>query len=184
MILEKVRVSYVNFIEPQETLSGDLAYGCCVLIDKDDKENLARIKKAIDKAKEKGKSSKWGGKVPKFRNEPLRDGDQELKSGDRTGKEYENCYFFNCSMKANKGKPGLVTADLKPVMDGDTFYSGCYVNIDVNPYPFSFKGNSGIGWGLQNVMFVMDGDRLDGRQSATDAFASLAPDIANDDTPF
>jgi hypothetical protein len=175
IVLENVRVSYVNFLEPKESLNGELAYSCCVLIPKDDKANLARVEQAIEKAIVKGKSTKWGGKKPKFRYEPLRDGDTELESGDREGKEYEGHYFFNCTMKAKAGKPGVVDENCKPVMDSNKFYSGCYVHIEVNPYPYSNSGNSGIGWGLQNVMFVEDGDRLDGRRSATEAFESLAP---------
>lgn len=186
MILRKVRVSYVNFVEPKENLSGDLTYGCCVLINKDDKDNLARVNNAINNAIAKGKSTKWGGKKPKFRYEPLRDGDEELESGDREGNEYKGTRFFNCSLKAKFGKPGLVDENLQPVMDSEKFYSGCYVNIDVSPYPYKNSGNSGIGWGLNNVMFVMDGDRLDGRQTATDAFTNLAPqtDEENEDVPF
>ncbi len=175
MILENVRVSYVKFDEPEEDLNGDLAYGCCVLIDKKDKKNLARLDAEIKKQVEKGMTKKWGGKKPKFKNDPLRDGDEELESGDRVGSEYKGQMFFNCSMKAKRGKPGLVDANKQPVMEQGLFYSGCIVNIDVGGFPYSFKANNGIGWGLQNVMFVEDSDRLDGRQSAEDAFQSLAP---------
>ncbi len=72
--------------------------------------------------------------------------------------------------------------NLQPVMDNDKFYSGCYVHIQVNPYPYKNSGNSGVGWGLQNVMFVEDGDRLDGRRTADEAFASLAPSTPTEQT--
>jgi hypothetical protein len=175
IVLENVRVSYISFMEPKENLNGELAYGCCVLISKEDKDNLARVEQAIDKAITKGMSSLWGGKKPKFRYEPLRDGDAEIASGDREGKEYAGHMFFNCAMKAKMGKPGLVDENCKPVMDQNKFYSGCYVHIEVNPFPYKNSGNSGVGWGLQNVMFAEDGDRLDGRRDPTDAFANLAP---------
>lgn len=175
IVLENVRVSFINFLEAKENLNGELSYGCCVLIPKDDEDNLARVNQAIEKAITKGKSSLWGGKKPKFRYEPLRDGDKELETGDREGKEYEDHFFFNCSMKAKMGRPGLVDENCKPVMDQNKFYSGCYVHIEVNAYPYKNSGNSGVGWGLQNVMFAEDGDRLDGRRSADEAFANLAP---------
>lgn len=188
IILKRVRASYVQIIEPKENLSGNEAYSCCVLIDKDDKANLALVDKAIQKAIAKGKATIWGGKKPSFRYQPLRDGDAELKSEERSGKEYENCCFFNPSILAAKGKPGVVDENLRPVIKADKVYSGCYVNIEVNPYPYKNSGNAGVGWGLQNVMFCEDGDRLDGRQSAENAFASLAPenadDIPDDDIPF
>lgn len=175
VILENVRVSYVQIFEPKENLSGNDAYSLCALIDKDDKPNMDRINKAVEKAIMKGKSSIWGGKKPKFRYDPVRDGDAELESGDRTGDEHKNCFFINPSMLASKGKPGIVDENLHPVMNADKIYSGCYCNLEVNPFPFKNKGNCGIGWGLNNVMFVEDGDRLDGRRSAQSAFANLAP---------
>jgi len=181
MILENVRVSFVNLAEPKENLSGQLKYGCQVHIDKDDKANLARAKAGVDKAIAKGKSKMWAGKKPKFRYEPLRDGDQELEDGDQTDRSYEGVIFLNASKDPKYGKVGMVDSDLSPIMDADKIYSGCYCNVDVNPFPFSNSGNNGIGWGINNVMFVEDGDRLDGQQSTDQAFASLAPERDGED---
>ena len=174
IIVENVRVSYVKVHTPAENPSGELVYSCCILIPKDDKANLARVNDAINKAKERGLKV-WGGKVPKFKYQPLRDGDAELASGDREGAEYKGCYFINASMKAKQGKPGVVDEHARPILNQDKPYSGCYCHVDINPYPYKNSGNTGIGWGLQNIMFVEDGDRLDGRRSAQDAFGSLAP---------
>ncbi len=175
-ILENVRVSFVNVVEPAESLSGDLKYSVQIQIENDDKANLERANTAIEKAIIKGKATKWGGKKPKFRYEPLRDGNAELKSGDQTDKCYENVKFFSASKDPKYGKPGVVDENLQPIMDAGKIYSGCYCNVDVNPYPYDNSGNKGVGWGLSNIMFVEDGDRLDGQQSAQDAFASLAPE--------
>jgi len=184
MILENVRVSFVHVVEPEENLSGDLKYSCQVHIEKDDKANLARVNAGVEKAIAKGKSKSWGGKKPKFRYEPLRDGDAELKSGDVTDKSYEGVMFLNASKDPKYGKVGLVDENLAPIIDSDKIYSGCYCNVDVNPFPYSNSGNNGVGWGLSNVMFVEDGDRLDGQQSANEAFASLAPETAEEATDF
>jgi len=181
IVLENVRVSFVNVVEPAENPSGNLAYNCCVLVDKGDKGNLARVADILEKTKKAGISKSWGGKLPKFKNQPFRDGDAELESGDREGSEYKNCMFFNPSMLASKGKPGVVDENLAPVMSKDKIYSGCYCNVQVSAYPYNHPvGGKGIGWGLQNVMFVEDGDRLDGRESAENAFASLAPQTAGE----
>ena len=59
----------------------------------------------------------------------------------------------------------------KPIIDSDTFYSGCYGHVHVNLFPYNTAGNRGIGVGLNNLMKSADGDRLDGRKSAEDAFA-------------
>lgn len=180
-ILESVRVSFVNVIEPAEDLSGKLKYSVQIHIEDDDKANLERAKKAVDGAIAKGKSSKWGGKKPKFRYEPLRDGNAELKSGDQTDKCYKDVIFFSASKDPKYGKPGVVDVNLQPIMDAGKIYSGCYCNVDVNPFPYDYNGNRGIGWGLSNIMFVEDGDRLDGQQSAADAFRLLAMEKSEED---
>jgi len=184
IVLENVRIAYVNIFEPEENLSGDLAYGCEIRIEKDDKENLARVNAAIEKAIAKGKQTKWGGKKPKFQYDPLRDGDKEIEEGceDKSLKGY---FFKGASRPLKKGKPGIVDENVQPCMDDSKFYSGCYANVEVNLYPYKNGGNAGVGWGLNNIMFVEDGDRLDGQQSAQDAFQSLAPQTPeDDDIPF
>jgi len=181
MILKNVKVSFVKFDDPEENMNGKLSYGCCVLIDKDDKANLAALEKEIERATIKGVADKWAGKKPaKFAYKPLRDGDEEIAlyketDGDegREGAEYKNHLFINPSMLASYGKPGLVDANLNPVMEKGLFYSGCIVNIDVSAFPYMYQKNKGIGWGFNNVMFVKDSDRLDGRQSAENAFEGL-----------
>ena len=186
IILENVRIAFVNVIEPAENLSGQLKYSAQVRISKDDKANIERAREAIEKAIAKGKATKWGGKKPKFRYEPLRDGDKEIELGEQEDKTLAGHYFFSASKDPRYGKPGVVDENLQPILDADKLYSGCYVNIDVNPFPFDSNGNKGIGWGLANLMFVEDGDRLDGQRSAADAFGSLAPKSAEEanDTDF
>ena len=171
MITGECIISYPAVFEPKENLSGALKYGCSLLINKKDTETLAAIQKAIDKAIKRGKEKNWDGKLPKFRYEPLRDGDEELASGDKTDAIYKGKVFLNCSSNT---APGVVGPDAKPLMDQTKLYAGCIVRADINPYPYKHAGNAGIGWGLQNIMLVSDGDRLDGRQSAEDAFADVA----------
>jgi len=153
-----------------------MKYSCSLLIPKSDTAGVAEIEKAIQTAVEKGKSDLWKGKVPKFRYSPLRDGDEELKSGEKTDRSYEGHYFLNCS---SNDAPGLVDRKAKPAFDDDLIYAGCYVRADINAFPYSNGGNNGVGWGLNNVMFWADGERLDGRQRAEDAFGGFATD--NDD---
>jgi hypothetical protein len=69
-------------------------------------------------------------------------------------------------------------------MEEGKIYSGCFCHIEVSAYPFKRSGNNGVGWGLNNVMFVSDGDRLDGRRSAQSAFASLAPQEPSETNDF
>jgi len=187
MITSVCRISFPALFEPKANPSGALKYSCSLLIPKSDVAGDEAVKKAVDKAIEQGKEKLWKGKVPKFRYEPLRDGDAELASGEKTSKEYEGHYFLNCA--ANTA-PGVVGPDAKPLFDQGAIYAGCYVRADVNPYPYSNSGNHGVGWGLNNVMLVREGERLDGRQKAEDAFAGFTEPEAlsqggfGEDVPF
>lgn len=179
MITNEMIISYPALFEAKPNPSGDLKFSCSLLIDKSDEAGVKALQDAISRATEKGKSTIWGGKVPNFRYKPLRDGDEELASGEKTDPVYKGKFFLNAS--ANDA-PGVVGPDAKPLMDRSAIYAGCIVRADINPFPYKNSGNSGVGWGLNNVMLVRDGERLDGRQKAEDAFAGFAAnEEANDD---
>ena len=173
MITGPVIISYPSIFEPKENPSGAMKYSCSVLIDKKDTKTVTEFENAIDAAIKKGRENipAWKSKAPKFRYKPLRDGDEELEDGTKTDPVYENKLFINCS---SNDAPGVVGPDAKPLMNQDDLYAGCIVRLDVNPFPYSNSGNNGIGWGLNNVMLIKDGDRLDGRRKAEDAFGSFA----------
>lgn len=171
MITGLMIISYPHIYEPAENPSGKMKYSCSLLIDKGDKKTIEALQAAINKAISRGKDKLWDGKLPKFRYEPLRDGDQELADGEKTDAIYKNKLFLNCS---SDSAPGVVGPDAKPLMDQTKLYAGCIVRADINPFPYSNSGNKGIGWGLNNIMLVNDGERLDGRQNAEDAFADHA----------
>jgi len=179
MIITNVRISFAVLDVPKEDPSGRLGYSATFLIPKTDKALVKAIEAEIASAISKGKERFWGGKVPHFENKALRDGDAELESGKREGEEYVGHFFINASSKASKNnpeprKPGLVDAHCRPITEPGTIYSGCIVHADVNAYPYNNTSNKGVAWGLNNVMFVADGERLDGRMNALTAFASFA----------
>lgn len=167
MISGEAIISYPALFEPKVNPSGALKYSCSLLFSKTDAATLADLKKHIDIAITRGKETKWSNKLPKFRYQPLRDGDEELASGDKTDPIYEGKLFLNCSSDT---APGVVGPDAKILMDQNALYAGCIVRADINPFPYKHSGNSGIGWGLNNIMLIADGARLDGRQNAEDAF--------------
>ena len=170
MITGKVLLSYPNLFEAKPNPSGVLKFSASFLIDKTDKATIDEVNKHVDKAKEKGKTNLWANKLPTFRYEPMRDGDAELASGIKTDPIYEGKFFINASADT---APGVVGPDAKPLMDRNQIYAGCIVRADINPFPYKNSGNCGIGWGLNNIMLVSDGERLDGRQNAEDAFGSF-----------
>lgn len=176
MITGKCIISYPALFEPKENPSGALKFSASFLFDKTDVKTIKEINAAIDKAKAKGKATIWANKMPTFRYLPLRDGDAELASGEKTKPIYKGKFFLNASSDT---APGVVGPDGKPLFDQNKLYAGCIVRGDINPFPYKNSGNCGVGWGLNNVMLVADGDRLDGRVDAKDAFASFVADEDN-----
>lgn len=163
------RISFANIWEPKAINGGDEKYSVSCLIPKSDKNTIARIQKAVEAAKEDGKTRKWGGKIPPNLKLPLRDGDIDRPDDEN----YEDCYFLNAS---SKDAPQVVDRKVNPVLDPMMVYSGCYCNVSVNFYAFNANGNRGVAAGLGNIQFVRDGERLSGKASADADFDALEDD--------
>lgn len=163
------RISFANIWEPKAINGGDVKYSVSCLIPKSDKKTLARIQKAVEAAKEDGKTRKWSGKIPPNLKLPLRDGDIDRPDDEN----YEDCYFLNAS---SKDAPQVVDRKVNPVLDPMMVYSGCYCNVSVNFYAFNANGNRGVAAGLGNIQFVRDGERLSGKASADADFDALEDD--------
>jgi hypothetical protein len=182
VITGKVRLSYAKIWEPEPDDNGVLWFSTSILIPKSDKETLRKIKAAVDAAIEQGKS-KWGGKIPSNLKKPLRDGDAERPDDEA----YAEHYYLNAK---SKNKPGIAKpigkgADGKTkfqeITDSTEVYSGCYVRVSLNFYPFEAKGNRGVAVGLNNIVKVQDGEPLGGRARIEDEFADEDFDDIYDD---
>jgi hypothetical protein len=188
MIITNIRFSYLNAFKPAPNPSGDLKFSASILIPKSNTKLIASIKADINKAVEKGiNDNKFtAAQVKAGIRIPLRDGDEEHDAGNR-GPEYKDCFFINSS---SNNAPGVVDNHLQPIIDSDEFYSGCYGHADVNFFPYNTAGNRGVGVGLNNLLKIKDGERLDGRQAAEDAFEKYAEEpeseslVGDDDIPF
>lgn len=165
VITGKVRFSYANVFEPTAMQDDQTPkYNVSIIISKSDTKTVEAIKKAIEAAKEAGKSkiADKNGKIPVNLKTPLRDGDEE-RPDDPT---YENSYFINAN---SERKPGIVDRDLNPIMSRDDFYSGCYGRASINFYAFNVN-SKGIACGLNNLQKLEDGERLAGGSSAEEDF--------------
>jgi hypothetical protein len=175
VITGKVRFSYAHVWEATAIDEGQKPkFSVSLLIPKSDTKTIARIKAAVEAAKQQGKASKFGGKIPANLKLPLRDGD-----GERPDDEvYAGNYFINASAIT---RPGVVDINRDPITEKADFYSGCYGIASINFYPFRVSGNKGVACGLNNVMKTADGEMLGGgRQSAEDDFAEVEVDTADD----
>ena len=76
--------------------------------------------------------------------------------------------------KANsKTAPQIVDKAVKPILDRDEVYSGCYGRVSLSFYAFNSNGNKGVACGLGNIQKIKDGDSLGGRPTAVDDFTTL-----------
>jgi hypothetical protein len=169
-----VRFSYLHVWEPKAVDEDqDPKYSVSLIIPKSDKALIKRIQTAIEAAKQAGKDSKFGGKIPANLKLPLRDGDAERPDDEN----YKNSFFINCSAKT---KPGIVDKNRQPIMEQDQVYSGCFGFASVTFYPFNTSGNKGVAAGLNHIMKTKDADPLGGRSTAENDFAELQVDDDDD----
>lgn len=160
-----VRFCYCHVFEPTAMNEGDIPkYNIAILISKDDEKTLKAIEKAIENAKQAGKSKivDKNGNFPRTLKLPLRDGDEERPDDPA----YENMYFINASTTR---KPSIVDKDLNPIMSQDEFYSGCYGRASINFYAFNVN-SKGIAAGLNNLQKLKDGEPLVGGSTAEEDF--------------
>lgn len=166
---KNTRLSYFHGWEPTSINGGPERYSVSVLIPKDDKETVKAINDAVDTAIEEG-IAKFGGKKPNKAaiKLPLRDGDTE-----REDEAYAGHWFINANSKT---APQIVDKAVKPILDRDEVYSGCYARVSLNFYAFNSNGNKGIACGLGNIQKIRDGEPLGGRSSAADDFSTEEDD--------
>ena len=163
------RLSYFHGWEPVSINGGAEKYSVSVLIPKSDKETIKAVEAAVDAAIEEG-IAKFGGKKPNKAaiKLPLRDGDLV-----RDDEAYKGHYFVNANSNT---APQIVDKAVKPILDRDEVYSGCYGRVSLNFYAFNSNGNRGVACGLGNIQKIKDGEPLGSRSLASDDFTSLEDD--------
>lgn len=113
---------------------------------------------------------------------PMKDLDRGVyKTPFHKGSEKEYAGFaeaaYYCTLSA-VSQPGVISVEggeLPP----SAVYPGCYVRASVNPFAYDNMGK-GIAIGLNNIRFISDGERLDGRTSAAEDFGSDPEEYAQD----
>ena len=164
IVTNKVRFSYAHVFQPQAAIEGGTPkYSVSIIIPKSDTETVAKLQKAFEDTKQ-GAAAVFGGTVPKMVKGGLRDGDMERENDPA----YANSYFINAN---SAQKPGVVDADLNPIIDPNEFYSGCYGRASITFYPYNAQGAKGIACGLNNIQKLEEGERLGGASTAAADFA-------------
>ena len=159
------RFSYLHCWAPDSVNGSEPKYGVSAIIPKSDTATVNAIKAAIEAAK-KDSASKWGGKIPPNLKLPLRDGDVDRPEDEA----YAGCYFLNAN---SRQAPQVVDSRVRPILDQNEVYSGCYGKISVTFYGYSNNGNRGIAAGLNNIQKLKDGESLGGRAKASEEFETV-----------
>ena len=167
------RWSYANVWQPKSINGGVPKFSVSLIIPKSDKKTIEAIKKAIQAAYKEGEAKLKGNSrsVPPLESikTPLRDGDTERPDDEA----YANSYFLNANSTT---QPGIVDANVQPILTRSEVYSGVYGRASINFYAFNSNGNRGIACGLNNLQKIRDGEPLGSRTSAEDDFADFAED--------
>jgi hypothetical protein len=166
MIVKNALVDWLFVWEP----GGKGKYSVCIILPKTDpqwKAIEAEYERAIAKGIADNKFTKQQTQSSAFKR-IIRDGDVEIETEGRAA-HYKGTKFFNAN---NKNQPGIVGQNGQPLLDSKRLYSGCTCHVDVGLFPFNNE-SKGIGAGFNNIMLVKEGERLDGRKSAEEAFSGL-----------
>lgn len=164
------RWSYANVWEPKAIGEGTTPkFSISLIIPKSDTVTVNKINAAIEAAYREGEAKLKGNSktLPALSaiKSPLRDGDIE-RADDPA---YADAYFINANALT---APGIVDADLNPILTRSEVYSGVYGRASITFYAFNSNGNKGIACGLNNLQKIRDGEPLGSKASPETDFAA------------
>ena len=156
----KVRLTYAFLWKPRpadEENQRVEKFSTSLLIPKTDQQTIQLFNTALQNAIIQGQQKGlWGAALPSNFKVPLRDGDAECAE---KGEEYAGHWFLNAS---STRRPQIVDINRNDIWEESDVYSGCYARVCINLFPFSQRGNRGIGCGLEAVQKICDGEALGG----------------------
>ena len=176
-----VRLSYANIAQPRKNDDGKAKYSSQIIIDKTDKKTIKAFERAIEELKADPKAvAKVEGKAAYLKLN-LRDGDTDEAVADQP-EVYAGKFFIN----ANSDKQPIVFNRDKIKMDQfdveEEIYSGVYAQVAISVFAYNFNGKKGVGFGLNGIRKVKDGERLGGvHVSANDFGDDDLGDLDDDD---
>ncbi len=109
-VIVPCRISFANIWEAKSINGGEEKYSVSLLIPKDDKTTLSKIKKAIEAAKEAAKDKKWNGKILPNLKLPMHDSDIDRPDDEN----YTGHFFFNATFK---DAPQIVDRKVQPILN-------------------------------------------------------------------
>jgi len=196
---ELVRMSYANVWEPKmNDMANKLQYSIQLIIPKKNKAVVKQVYDAIDaalkKGLDKGKITSQQLKSPSFKKNIVKDGDEKYKEDEIKYAHLKDCFYMD---SRSDDPPKMYDKYNKQIPEDnkEDFYSGCWGRASLVFYVFAAKSktgailNMGVTSSLVGLQKVEDGERFDGKISASDEFEEYA-DIAtiavdnSEDVPF
>ncbi len=180
IVLENVRASYVHILKAYspDPARQEPKFQITILVPKTDTANKAKIDASIQAATRNGLEGKWNGVMPPIVPNPVHDGDGVKQNGEEYAPECKGHWVFTASSRADSPIE-VVDQNVQKIMNPTQVYSGMYVNVSVNFYPYLYQGKKGIGCGLGPVQKVRDGEPLGGQApSARSVFKAVSPGAA------
>ena len=176
-LTDEFRSSYAFVYKPYDNQKDEPKHSIQMIFDKKNTKALKPLVQAAANAC----ARKWGaiGNWPKMKNNLFK---LAVEEEEATEKHYKDTIVITARSAKDK-PPGIVGPNAKPYMDGEEhFYSGCEGRATIVAYAYDHAQNKGVAFGLNNLMFVRDNERLDGQSSAEDDFGEYATDEVEDET--
>lgn len=172
----KVRLSYVNVFAPKANKQGVEKYSVTCLLPKSDTAGLKILQDAIQAEFEAEKNGKLKGVTsPKH---PIHDGDGTKDDGSEFGPECKGHWVFTASAFPEY-PPAVVDHNVQPIIKQTEMYSGCYGHVAISIYAYDNQ-SKGIGFGLNGVQKVADGEPLGYSFDAQSAFSAVTAETSFD----
>lgn len=175
--LMNVRASYVHILKAYspDPANQKPKFQMTILLPKTDTAGKAAVDAAIQAAARNGLNAKWNGVMPPVVPNPVHDGDGVKQNGEAYGPECKGHWVFTASSQADRPIE-VVDQNLQKIIDPTQVYSGMYVNVAVNFFPYFYQGKKGIGCVLGPVQKAKDGEPLGGQApSAKSVFHVIQP---------
>lgn len=167
-VTPEIVCSFPNLAEPADEQHGG-KYSLSIPLPKDNDEAVEELYKFIRNAAE----NKWG---PKAREQVGKSIKIFVEDCDELEKHKDDPVYKGClkfSAKSDR-RPRLVDPKLKDVALEDVedfFYPGAIIRASFTAYGTETGGSKVIAFGLNNVMFVRDGERIGGGSNPEEDFA-------------
>lgn len=175
--LKRVRLSFPTLHEaqaPKNHPTAEKAFSGTALLDPTNPLHRASIQEMSAEIK-RLRAEAWGqGGKPHPKEEKLECfGKGDLKTNDEGEiyKGYEGMYFVSGK---NKNRPLALLPGKRELNDPkvieQTFYGGCYVDMNVNFWVQNNDFGKAIRCGIRGVMFIEDGEAFGGGRASSDEF--------------